>query len=185
MVIRACIMLSLLSMLGAVGCAGGRSDGSSAVKPPDALPRYFVSSRPAPNARQLATALRRAGIHVRTAGGNVIVEASNEDSAPTEGTLEVVRGGLDPSMRVGPLHPVVPCSLPALSGLYADRVVLEYWPGYRKDDGSCEPSANDLTAQVALALGRLTPRAAVKPSRNGKVVMDVVKATTVNEKVSP
>ena len=85
----------------------------------------------------------------------------------------------------GRLHPVVPCSLPALSGLYADRVMLEYWPGYRKDDGSCEPSANDLTAQVALALGRLTPRAAVKPSRNGKVVMDVVKATTVNEKVSP
>jgi hypothetical protein len=141
MVIRACIMLSLLSMLGAVECAGGGSDGSSAVKPPDAVPRHFVSSRPAPTARLLATALRRVGIHVRTAGGNVIVEASNEDSAPTEGTLEIVRGGLDPSMRVGPLHPVVPCSLPALSGLYADRVMLEYWPGYRKDDGSCEPSA--------------------------------------------
>ena len=151
----------------------------------DALPRHFVSSRPAPTARLLATALRRAGIHVRTAGGNVIVEASNEDSAPTEGTLEIVRGRLDPSMRVGPLHPVVPCSLPALSGLYADRVMLEYWPGYRDDSGACQPPAHDMTAQVALALGRLTPRAAVKPSRNGKVVMDVVKATTVNEKVSP
>jgi len=157
MVIRACIMLSLLSMLGAVGCAGGGSDGSSAVKPPDALPRHFVSSRPAPTARLLATALRRAGIHVRTAGGNVIVEASNGHSAPTEETLEVLRGGLDPSMRVGPLHPVVPCSLPALSGLYADRVALEYWPGYRNDSGACRPSAHDLTAQVALALGRVTP----------------------------
>ena len=55
----------------------------------------------------------------------------------------------------------------------------------RRHAAFCQPPAHDMTAQVALALGRLTPRAAVKPLRNEKVVTDVMKATTVNSKVSP
>jgi hypothetical protein len=182
--VRACILLSLLSLLGTVGCSGGGSAGPSAAKPPDALPRYFVSSRPAPTPRQFAAALRGAGIHVRTAGGHVILEASNHDHEPAEGILTIMRTSLDPSPRIGPLHTSVPCTQPTLSGLYANNVILQYSPEYRKG-GSCPPSARDLTAQLARALGSLTPRSVVKAVNPKTVVTDALKATIVNQNVSP